>query len=260
MALKNIFNSNYAVVDNISYSNQERGLLFDLVMYSDSEKQNEKTRVGYTLDGNLEILEIGGVITVVPEECKYEAMPVDFDFTLIDSFKPYIIAAGATDKELAGKEGFYFLCDAPPHQDDDGEWPFRWLEEHEQISNPDYDASIPEKIPFEGGLSEHDVDEVPNPLWQPKMIKGDQKRTFLKIKYDWGALNRDTNKAFIDPDGNYWRILPNLKVSQIDKPFLSTDWDTWFSIAAMGEKDKNLTERIYSWIKTQVGFEAVTNV
>ena len=114
MALKNIFNSNYAVIDNIRYSNQERGLSFDLVMYLDAEKLSKTSRVSYSLDGNLETVEIGGIITEVPEACKYEALPDDFDFTLFDSFKPYIIGSGATGEELSDKEGFYYVCEAPP--------------------------------------------------------------------------------------------------------------------------------------------------
>ena len=111
-----------------------------------------------------------------------------------------------------------------------------------------------------------DGEEVVNPDYvDEQFVRGEQIKIALPIKYDWGPLNKDINYAIVDKAGDYWQVSGTLgtnqaKVTKIDKPFLDSDWKTWFSAAAMDPKDKNLQERIYEWLKTKPEYEDAEDV
>jgi hypothetical protein len=248
MAFKNIFSSIYAIVENVNYNGSRKYLTFDLVLYRDSSKEFETGRMQYQVDGNMTSFEIESVITSIPEGITHEAMPDDFDFDVFDTFKPYLIGNNPTSDEFteAGcgelKTGFQYICELPPTPNDNGEWPSRLTQEYEVIPNPDYDPDIPEGT--EGSAD-----------WNfPTMMGDEQIRIWHNIKYEWGALHRDTSYAFHDSAGNYWTVsgdTGSINVQQIDKPFLDDDWETWFSSSSMDALNKNISERIYSWLKTK---------
>ena len=84
-----------------------------------------------------------------------------------------------------------------------------------------------------------------------------------KIKYEWAPLGQGTAYAFLDKDGDYWVVSGNtgsIDVQQIDKPFLTTDWDTWFSSSAMDKLNKNISERIYNWLKAKPEYKAAVSI
>jgi hypothetical protein len=287
MAFKNIFSSAYAIVENVNYNGSRKSLTFDLVLYRDSHKESETGRMQYQVDGNLGTFEIDSVITDVPSGITFdgkhswvshEAMPEDFDFDVFDDFKPYLIGNSPTHVEFteAGcgelKTGFQYVCEIPPSKNDDGTWPHTYLKEWEQIDNPDYDSDNANEF-----LAAGEVVEVPgsddivgaadgstlNPLYSPEKINGDQKVEWHKISYAWAALHRSTAYAFIDKDGDYWVVsgdTGSIDVQQIDKPFLDTDWETWFSASAMDKVGKNLQERIYSWLKTKTEYKDAVDI
>jgi hypothetical protein len=284
MAFKNIFSSAYAIVENVTYNGSRKFLTFDLVLYRDSSKSFETGRMQYQVEGNLTTYDIDSVITAVPSGLEKEALPADFDFDAFDDFKPYLIGNNPTSDEFTAagcgelKTGFQYVCEIPPSKDDDGKWPSRITEEYEQIKNPDYDtdnanynlasgevrtttdALTGEEVSVVGAADGTTV----NPAWTPEFIDGDDQIVVqLEIKYDWGALHKSTAYAFLDKAGEYWTVTGDtgsVNVSQIDKPFLTTDWDTWFSSTAMDKLNKNIQERIYSWLKTKSEYSAAVNI
>ncbi|SVA00787.1 uncharacterized protein METZ01_LOCUS53641 [marine metagenome] len=283
MAFKNIFSSTYAIVENVNYNGPRKALSFDLVLYRDSHKEVETGRMQYHIDGGLTTFEIDSVITTVPAGLEHEAMPADFDFDVFDTFKPYLIGNNPTHDEftLAGcgelKTGFQYICEIPPQKDDDGEWPSSPTEEHEQIDNPDYDEDNGNEFLAAGEVVEVGTAEKPeeivgaadgstwNPFYTPLKIDGDQIYEWHKIKYGWGALHRPTDYAFLDKDGDYWIVSGNMgsgsvDVQQVDKPFLDTDWDTWFSATAMDKVGKNISERIYTWLKAKPEYKDAVDI
>jgi hypothetical protein len=281
MAFKNIFSSTYAIVENVNYNGPRRELSFDLVLYRDTHKEVETGRMQYRVDGNLTTFEIDSVITDVPSGLEHEAMPADFDFDVFDTFKPYLIGNNPThdDFTLAGcgelKTGFHYVCEIPPSQDDEGEWPSTPTDDHEQIDNPDFDSDNANEFLAAGQVIEvgtaKEPEELvgaadgstPNPFWTPAKIDGEQIYIWHKIKYEWGALARDTAFAFVDKDGDYWVVSGNtgsVDVQQIDKPFLTTDWDTWFSATAMDKLNKNISERIYTWLKAKSEYKDAVSI
>jgi len=259
MALKNIFNSPYAIVENVNYNGPQKDLTFNLVLYSDSSKGDETGRMSYRVHGQLTTYEIDSVITSIPEGLDGEALPEDFDFAAFDDFSSYLIGNDPTEDLFKEKTGFMYVCEAPPHKDDDGNWPMQLTDEHEKLPNPDYDADIPKTITVDG-------EEVTNPDYvDEQFVKGEQIKVALPIKYDWGPLNYDVNFAILDKKGDYWKVSGSLgtdqaKVTKIDKPFLDSDWATWFSSAAMDPKDKNIQERIYEWLKTKPEYKDAEDV
>ena len=50
MAFKNIFNSDYAIVENVHYNGPRKSLTFDLVQYRDNKKTVETGRMHYTTE------------------------------------------------------------------------------------------------------------------------------------------------------------------------------------------------------------------
>ena len=264
MAFKNIFNSDYAIVENVHYNGPRKSLTFDLVQYRDNKKTVETGRMHYTVDGNTDTVDIDSVITAPPAGLDGEAYPEDFDFDAIKNFKIYLVgnnpasgsifAADGPDEEL--KTGFVYRCDTAPQKNDAGEWPQTPTEEYEQIPNPDYDEDI----------DEFAADGTPNEGWQPEFINGDQVFTKEKIRYDWGCVApTDQFKIFKDKSGKYWEINGNVGsgeqlVLEIDAPFLTDDWDTWFSATAMDAKDKNVSSQIYSWLKTKTEYEDAVDI
>jgi hypothetical protein len=284
MAFKNIFSSAYAIVENVNYEGSRRDLTFDLVLYRDSSKSFETGRMQYRVDGNLATFEIDSVITAVPAGLEHEAMPDDFDFDVFDTFMPYLIGNNPTAAEFteAGggelKTGFQYVCeDKPTRNDTDDTWPHTYSEEREKLKNPDYDVATSNEFLASGEVASNEFGEdivgaadgsTPNPVYTPEFIVGDQIIEWHKIKYDWGALHRSTDYAFLDKDDDYWIVSGNIgeggggniNVQQIDKPFLTTDWDTWFSSAAMDKLNKNLSERIYSWLKTKPEYKDAVSI
>jgi hypothetical protein len=284
MALKNIFSSTYAIVENITYNGSRRELSFDLVLYRDLHKEVETGRMQYRVDGNLTTFEIDSVITDVPSGLLHEAMPEDFDFDVFDTFKPYLIGNNPTHVEFteAGsgelKTGQQYVCEMPPEKNDDGEWPHIFLDEWEQIDNPDYDSDNANEFLASGEVvkfAEGPEGDAPpdligaadgstlNPYYTPLKIDGDQIIEWSKIKYEWGPLAKDTAYAFVDKDGDYWVIsgdTGSINVQQIDKPFLVADWDTWFSATAMDKLNKNISERIYTWLKTKTEYKDAVSI
>jgi hypothetical protein len=102
-----------------------------------------------------------------------------------------------------------------------------------------------------------------NPFYTPLKIDGDQLIEWYKIGYEWGPLHKSTNYAFLDKDGDYWVVSGNtgsINVQQIDAPFLGADWETWFSASAMDKLNKNLSERIYSWLKTKPEYKDAVSI
>ena len=259
MALKNIFNSAYAIVENVNYNGPQKDLSFNLVLYRDDTNEVETGRMSYRVHGQLTTYEIDSVITSIPAGLDMEAMPDDFDFDAFDDFMPYLIGNDPTEKDFDERTGFMYTCEMKPHKNDDGEWPMQLTDEHEKLPNPDYDASIPNTIEVDG-------EEVVNPDYvDEQFVRGEQIKIALPIKYDWGPLNKDINYAIVDKAGDYWQVSGTLgtnqaKVTKIDKPFLDSDWKTWFSAAAMDPKDKNLQERIYEWLKTKPEYEDAEDV
>ena len=287
MAFKNIFSSAYAIVENVNYNGSRKYLTFDLVLYRDSHKESETGRMQYQVDGNLGTFEIDSVITDVPTGItfdgkhswvSYEAMPDDFDFDAFDDFKPYLIGNNPTNEQFteAGcgelKTGFQYVCEIPPSKNDDGTWPHRYLEEHEQIDNPAYDSDNANEFLAAGEVVEVDDREIVgnaagstrNPYYTPEKIDGDQLVEWHKIRYEWMAYTRDSdNYVFLDKDGDYWIVsgdTGSIDVQQIDKPFLDTDWATWFSATAMDSKDKNLQSQIYTWLKTKPEYKDAVDI
>mgnify|MGYP000096539351 CR=1 FL=1 len=280
MAFKNIFSSAYAIVENITYNGPRRELSFDLVLYRDSHKEVETGRMRYSVDGNLTTYEIDSVITTVPAGLEHEAMPADFDFDVFDTFKPYLIGNNPTHDEFteAGcgelKTGFQYCCEFPPAPNSEsGKWPFSYTEEHEQIVNPDFDSDNANEFLASGQVVEikgrDDVvgaadGSTRNPYYTPEFIEGEEQIIqWHKIKYDWGALHKSTDYAFLDKDGDYWVVSGNtgsIDVQQIDKPFLTTDWDTWFSSSAMDKLNKNISERIYTWLKAKPEYKDAVDI
>ena len=284
MAFKNIFSSTYAIVENVNYNGPRKELSFDLVLYRDTHKEVETGRMSYRVEGNLTTFEIDSVITDVPSGLEHEAMPADFDFDVFDTFKPYLIGNNPTHDEFtfAGcgelKTGFQYCCEIAPSQNDDGEWPSSPTDEHEQIDNPDYDSDNANEFLAAGQVievgTEKEPEEVvgaadgstPNPFWTPAKIDGEQIYTWHKIKYEWGALHKSTHYAFLDKDDDYWVVSGNtgengsVDVQQIDKPFLDTDWEKWFSATAMDKLNKNISERIYTWLKTKAEYKDAVSI
>jgi hypothetical protein len=284
MAFKNIFNSTYAIVENVTYNGSRKELTFDLVLYRDSHKEFETGRMQYQVNGNLKTFEIDSVITAIPSGIEHEADSEDFDFDVFDTFKPFLIGNNPTAPQFteAGsgelKTGQQYVCEIPPHKNDDGEWPHIFLDEWEQIDNPDYDpdngneflapgevvkfAEGPEGVVIEDVVGAADGSSL-NPYYTPEFINGDQIIEWLKLKYEWGVLAKDTNFAFLDKDDNYWIIsgdTGSINVQQIDKPFLDDDWDTWFSATAMDKLNKNISERIYTWLKAKPEYKDAVNI
>jgi hypothetical protein len=271
MAFKNIFSSSYAIVENMNYNGPRKSLSFDLVLYRDSSKEFETGRMQYHVNGNMTTFEIDSVITEVPTGLEHEAMPADFDFDVFATFKPYLVGNNPTSDEFteAGcgelKTGFQYICEIPPSADDDGNWPSTPTDKKEQLTNPEYTPNDPKTLnEFLGSgevimFNEQEITgeldgTTPNPLHQSEFIDGPQIIEWNKIKYDWGCLARSTDYTFIDKDGDYWIVTGDtgsINVSKIDKPFLDTDWDTWFSATAMDKLNKNISERVYSWLKTK---------
>ncbi len=283
MAFKNIFSSNYAIVENINYNGPRKSLTFDLVLYRDSHKEVETGRMQYRVEGTLTEYEIESVITDVPAGIEHEAMPADFDFDVFDTFKPYLIGNNPTHDEftLAGcgelKTGFQYCCEFPPAVNvESGKWPFSYTEDHEQIDNPNYDsdngneflASGEVRTLTEPGGKTVDIvgaadGSTRNPHYTPEFIDGDQILEWHPIKYEWGALHKSTACVFVDSKGDYWTVSGNTgsrDVQKIDKPFLNTDWDTWFSSGALDKLNKNISERIYSWLKTKPEYEDAVSI
>ena len=278
MAFKNIFSSAYAIVENVNYNGSRKYLTFDLVLYRDSHKESETGRMQYQVDGNLGTFEIDSVITDVPSGIEHEAMPDDFDFDAFDDFKPYLIGNNPTNEQFteAGsgelKTGFQYVCEIPPSKNDDGTWPHTYLDEHEQIANPNYDSDNANEFLAAGEVVEVEGSDdivgaadgsTPNPAYTPEKIDGDQIVEWHKIGYEWAALHRSTAYAFIDKDGDYWVVsgdTGSIDVQQIDKPFLDTDWATWFSATAMDSKDKNLQSQIYTWLKTKPEYKDAVDI
>ena len=278
MAFKNIFSSAYAIVENVNYNGPRRGLSFDLVLYRDSHKEFETGRMQYQGDGNLTTFEIDSVITDVPSGIEHEAMPADFDFDVFDTFNPYLIGNNPTHDEFteAGcgelKTGFQYLCEILPSQNDDGEWPHTYLEEHEQIDNPAYDSDNGNEFLAAGEVIEIEGrDDIvgaagvltPNPYYTPEKIDGDQKIEWHKIRYEWAPLSKSTNYAFLDKDCDYWIVsgdTGSIDVQQIDKPFLDTDWESWFTATAMDKLNKNISERIYTWLKAKPEYKDAVSI
>ena len=282
MAFKNIFSSAYAIVENVTYNGSRKSLTFDLVLYRDSTKSFETGRMQYQVDGTLTTFEIDSVITAVPSGLEHEAMPVDFDFDVFDTFKPYLIGNNPTSDEftLAGngelRTGQQYVCEVPPQKVNDA-WPSTPTEEFEQIKNPSYDSKnknvyltsgeVKTRTHPETGEEESVVGaadgSTPNPAYTPEFIDGAQIIEWHKIKYDWGVLSKSTACAFVDKDGDYWTVTGDtgsVNVSQIDKPFLTTDWDTWFSSAAMDKLNKNISERIYTWLKAKAEYKDAVSI
>jgi len=290
MAFKNIFSSTYAIVENVNYNGSRKSLGFDLVLYRDTHKEFETGRMSYQVDGNLTTFEIEAVITDLPSGVTFdgkhsyishEAMPADFDFDVFDTFKPYLIGNNPTHDEFteAGcgelKTGFQYVCEMKPAQNDDGTWPHTYTDECEQIDNPNYDSDNANEFLAAGEVIEVGRSEVKrevvgaadgstlNPYYTPLKIDGDQIIEWHKIKYEWAPLHRDTAYAFLDKDGDYWVVSGNtgsVNVQQIDKPFLGADWDTWFSSSAMDKLNKNISERIYTWLKTKAEYKDAVSI
>jgi hypothetical protein len=289
MAFKNIFSSIYAIVENVHYNGSRKALSFDLVLYRDSHKEVETGRMQYHVDGGLTTFEIDSVITTVPAGLEHEAMPADFDFDVFDTFKPYLIGNNPTHDEFteAGcgelKTGFQYLCEIPPSKNDDGEWPSSPKTDsndnpvYNQIDNPDYDEDNGNEFLAAGEVVEVGSAEKPeeivgaadgstwNPFYTPLKIDGEQIYTWHKIKYGWGALHKSTDYTFLDKDGDYWIVSGNMgsglvDVQQVDKPFLDTDWDTWFSATAMDKVGKNISERIYTWLKARPEYKDAVDI
>jgi hypothetical protein len=221
--------------------------------------------MSYQVDGNLGTKEIHSVITAIPAGLEMEALPDDFDFDALATFKPYLVGNNPTADEFteAGcgelKTGFQYCCEIGPQKstDNDGvlQWPQTGTGTYEQIKNPDYDASIDER----------NADGTPNDDWHPEYIDGDEIMTPGKIKYDWGCLHKDNNCVFVDKDGDYWEVTGNIgsgaqTVTQLDAPFLTSDWETWFSATAMDKLNKNISERIYSWLKTKPEYKDAVSI
>jgi len=264
MAFKNIFSSIYAIVENVNYNGPRKSLTFDLVLYRDSSKSTETGRMQYQVHGNLQTVEIDSVITKPPAGLEGEALPDDFDFDALATFKPYLVGENPTDALFteAGcgelKTGFQYVCEIGPQKstNEAGEWV--WPEtptgEFVQVKNPDYDKSI----------AERNADGSPNDEYHPEFLDGDEIMTKHKIKYDWGCLHRDwAGVAFVDKDSNYWEVAGDTgaqTVTQLDSPFLSTDWDTWFSSTAMDKLNKNISERIYTWLKAKAEYKDAVSI
>lgn len=266
MAFKNIFSSTYAIVENVNYNGPRKALSFDLVLYRDDSKKFETGRMQYQVNGNLTTYEIEAVITDLPSGVTFDgkhsyishsAMPEDFDFDIFDTFKPFLIGNNPTHVEFTEpgsgelKTGFQYICEMKPEPDDDGKWPFRLLETYNQVPNPTYDPDIPE-----GTEGSED--------WNPKMMMGDEQEIEEhEIRYEWGVLHKDMEYAFLDDDGDYWIAsgdTGSINVQKIDKPFLDDDWDTWFSATAMDKLNKNIQERIYSWLKTKPEYKDADSI
>jgi hypothetical protein len=289
MAFKNIFSSAYAIVENINYNGSRKGLSFDLVLYRDSHKEFETGRMTYNVVGTLSTFEIDSVITDVPSGIKFdgkhsfishEAMPDDFDFDAFDDFKPYLIGNDSGGDFTEGTDedqtGFQYVCEHKPVPNADGEWPNTVLEEREQIDNPAYDSDNANEFLAAGEVVEVGEGEnareavgaadgsTPNPYYTPEKIDGDQKVVWHKIRYEWMAYTKDSdNYVFLDDDGDYWIVsgdTGSIDVQQIDKPFLDTDWATWFSATAMDSKDKNLQSQIYTWLKTKPEYKDAVDI
>ena len=265
MAIKNLLNSDYAVVDGIAYDKKGRNLSFNLILYDTSAKTYELNRLFYNLNGNLEVIDTGGVITTAPAVCNYEEEVADFDFDLYKSYKSYIIGSGSK----LGREGYMWVCENPPQQDQDGNYPF--VDEEVEVTNPDFEefgstmtvsaqnqsAAIGSSSP-EGGTVVIDV---------PEKITINRIKT-LPLKYDWGALSKKVDGVvFKDPAGKYFDVTktaieyPNsYKVREVKKPFTSDEWDKWFGISVMDAKDINIMSQVYSWLDTQAGFEDTEEV
>jgi len=290
MAFKNIFSSAYAIVENISYNGSRKGLSFDLVLYRDSHKEFETGRMSYQVVGTLSTFEIDSVITDLPSRITFddkhsfishEAMPDDFDFDAFDDFKPYLIGNDSGGQYSEGTDedqtGFQFVCEQKPAPNADGEWPNRMTGEYEQIVNPSYNPEQANAYLAAGEEVEVGIDQItkktivgevdgstPNPYYTPEKINGDQIIEWHKIRYEWMAYTRDTdNYVFLDDDGDYWIVSGDTgskDVQQIDKPFLDTDWATWFSATAMDAKDKNLQSQIYTWLKTKPEYKDAVKI
>jgi hypothetical protein len=266
MAFKNIFSSVYAIVENVNYNGPRKSLTFDLVLYRDSSKHVETGRMSYQVDGNLGTKEIVSVITAIPAGLEMEAYPDDFDFDALATFKPYLVGNSPTADEFteAGcgelKTGFEYLCEIGPQKvpNEAGEmiWPQTPTGTFEQVKNPDYDASIDER----------NADGSPNDDWEPEFLDGDEIMTEHKISYAWGALDRTApDTIYVDKDGDYWEVTGNIgsgaqTITQLDAPFLTSDWDTWFSATAMDKVGKNIQERIYTWLKAKPEYKDAVSI
>ena len=279
MAFKNIFNSTYAIVENVNYNGSRKWLTFDLVLYRDSHKEFETGRMQYQVDGSLTTFEIDSVITAVPEGLDHKAMPEDFDFDVFDTFKPFLIGNNPTSDEFteAGcgelKTGFQYVCEFPPEKNDDGSWPYTSTDKYGQMDNPDYDEDNANEFLASGEVVTLFEDEIvgaadgstENPYYTPEFVDDPSKQIieWHKIEYGWGALHKSTAYAFLDSAGDYWVVSGDsgsIDVQQIDKPFLDTDWETWFSATAMDKLNKNLSERIYSWLKTKPEYKDAVSI
>mgnify|MGYP007106937283 CR=1 FL=1 len=266
MAFKNIFSSAYAIVENVNYNGPRKSLTFDLVLYRDSFKTVETGRMSYQVHGNRETYEIDSVITAVPAGLEMEAFPADFDFDALAKFKQYLIGNNPTAPEFteAGsgelKTGMLYLCEIGPQKVTDPEnpdgplvWPKSPGNTYAQLENPDYSDGIND------GLEEGDEGYV------YQYYDGDQIFNDTKIKYDWGAIGRDQFKIFVDKDGDYWEVTGNIGsgnqvVTQLDAPFLDADWQTWFSATAMDKLNKNISERIYTWLKAKPEYKDAVSI
>jgi hypothetical protein len=258
MAFKNIFSSTYAIVENTNYNGPRKELSFDLVLYRDSSKMFETGRMQYRVEGGAETFEIDSVITKIPAGLEHEAMPDDFDFDVFDTFKQYLVGEDPTADEFTAagsgelKTGLMYLCEHKPEPNDtDGSWPFKLEEQTVTVPNERYDDSIPEGT--EG------ADD-----WNPKTVETIQQvKVYQKIKYDWSCLARRQDYIFVDKNDDMWTVTGDtgsIKVQQVSDPFLSTDWATWFSASAMDKLNKNLSERIYSWLKTKPEYKDAVSI
>jgi len=285
MAFKNIFSSAYAIVENVSYNGSRKSLTFDLVLYRDSNKLQETGRMQYQVDGNMTTFEIESVITAIPAGLDGEALPEDFDFDALATFKPYLVGNNPTAEEFteAGsgelKTGFQYLCEIGPQKqtNEAGEevWGGTLTGENEQLDNPDYDSNEANEFLAAGEVIEVEGEDdivgaadgsTDNPNFTPEFIEGEQISIPNKIKYDWGCICRDMDFVFVDKAGDYWEVTGNLGggntqvVSQLDAPFLASDWDTWFSATAMDKLNKNISERIYTWLKAKPEYKNAVSI
>jgi|TARA_B100001750_G_C15453015_1_gene570014 hypothetical protein len=248
MAFKNIFGSIYAVVENIHYNGPRRQLSFDLVQYTNSRKEVETGRMHYQVKGDLTTFEVESVITSVPSGIEHEAMPDDFDFDLFDSFKPYLIG-NSPDAALADSDrvGYCYVCEHKPAKSEaTGEWPNHSEEYTEEVDNPTYD--------------ENEAVSESNPK---KITETKTRKVYDKIKYEWNSAYRSTSNIYLDKAGKYWEVTGqpgSHTVTEISAPFLSADWDTWFSATSMDAKDKNISSQIYNWLKTRDEYSGATKV
>ena len=223
MALANVLGSDYAVVSELHFNQHTRSIGFELICYTDSSKKKEIRRIHMDINGNPVIWQNGdnGYVLTDTFPSQLTTTPSGSNDTSFLTWPKWIVNTGTTDAKLAGNEGKILMCGGV--------------------------NAVNENDPTQEELDAAEAAGTP-----PSELYGD---TVLQWHYYFTDPSSGNYKT---TDGKYYEM-DGTQVSEVTV-YSPENWDSDFSITTLNGSGKNLNKSIYTWIKTQPGFETATDV